>query len=688
MTLFLFVAATWGAFEIADRHYPPPLARAADVSTEITARDGRLLRAFTNSAGRWRLRTNLDDIDPRFIELLVAYEDKRFWHHGGIDLRALTRAVWQLISTGHIVSGGSTITMQLARLLEPPINRRSLGAKFRQIWRALQIERRLGKREILAHYLTLAPYGGNLEGIRAAALAWLGHGPEHLPPADAALLVALPQAPEGRRPDRHHQRTRQARDRVLARGVRMGVLSPAEQQAARRREAPQQRRPMPIHAAHLAERLHRSQPERRLLSTTIDYDLQQRLEALAQQRAKSSDNRLTLALLAVEHSSAEILAHVGAPDYFDTGRQGMIDRTRAIRSPGSTLKPFIYGLAFETGLVHPETLIEDRPTDFSGYAPRNFDSRYRGTVTVREALTQSLNVPAVELLEAVGPSRLLARLRRAGVTPQLPPGGTSGLAIGLGGVGLSLTDLVTLYAALARGGEPIPLHEILDHGVDTASSDPLLEPLAGAYVRDILQDTPPPEAARGGDIAYKTGTSYGYRDAWAIGFDGRHVIGVWTGGAESMTVPRISGRNNAAPVLFNAFARIGKARTPLPPLPGNARVAATGDLPAPLRHFQNPHHHTTPAGTAPLAITFPPPGARLERPTVDNSTESPLMLKAAGGVLPLTWFANGRPVNISSRRRIGQWTPDGPGFSTLTVIDALGQAARVEVYLEQAISLR
>ena len=434
-----------------DRAFPPPLPEKIAVSREVVDRDGALLRAYATADGYWRLGVSLDQVDPEFVKMLVAYEDKRFWQHSGVDPLALLRAAAQFAANGRIVSGGSTLSMQLARLIEPRESR-SIASKITQMFRAWQIERRIGKREILERYLTLAPYGGNLEGIRAAALAYFAKEPRRLTVSEAALLVALPQLPERRRPDRFRDNAQIARDRVLARMVDTGMLGAREAERAALDEVAATRFALPALAAHLSDDALRAAPAATKHQLTLQKSVQSGLEAVARQAAQKLGDRVSVAMVLADARTGEILGSVGSADYFDPRRFGWIDMTKASRSPGSTLKPFIYGLAFEQGLVAQETLIEDRPADFGGYRPRNFDLDYQGDVSVRQALQLSLNVPAVRLLDAVGPARLAARFRRAGVTPSLPPGEAPGLAIGLGGVGMTLRDLVQLYTGLANGG--------------------------------------------------------------------------------------------------------------------------------------------------------------------------------------------------------------------------------------------
>jgi penicillin-binding protein 1C len=560
VALALVVAAN-GVREL-DRAYPPPLERAEPVSTEVRDRHGELLRAFATPAGNWRLKADLDRIDPAFVRMLLAYEDRRFERHAGVDPLAMGRAAWQLLRHGRIVSGGSTITMQLARLLEGP-RERTLATKLVQMLRALQIEARLSKRRILELYLTLAPYGGNLEGTTAAALAYFGKAPVKLTAAEAALLVALPQLPEARRPDRHPHAALQARDRVLERMVAAGVLDEAEAGQARRARLRAVRRNLPVHAAHLAQQAVQRAPAAGVHRTTLDRTIQMALETLVRERAGGMAARLSAAMLLVDHTTGEVVAHVGSPGIFDARRWGDIDMTNAVRSPGSTLKPFIYGLAFEDGLLLPETLIEDRPADFAGYRPANFDLTYQGTVTARQALQLSLNVPAIELLDAVGPQRLLARMGATGVRAELPDDRPAGLAIGLGGIGLSLRDLVTLYAGLANGGRAVALNDGVGQAAAPVEGTRLLGASAGWNVADILAGTPKPEFARAA-LAYKTGTSYGYRDAWAVGFDGRYVLGVWVGRPDNAAVPGLTGYATAAPLCSRPSSGCRAGEPPCP----------------------------------------------------------------------------------------------------------------------------
>lgn len=672
-----------GGFFALDRAYPlPPIGDVA-VSAEVVDRDGALLRAVATKEGRWRLGVDLKDIDPAFVSMLITYEDKRFREHAGVDPIALARSGWQFVGNGRIVSGGSTLSMQLARLMEPR-GERSFGRKLRQMLRALQIERRLSKDEILQRYLTLAPYGGNLEGVRAASLAYFGKEPKKLLLSEAALLVALPQSPEARRPDRNPKNAKAARDRVLRRMADAGAIERSEVERAAAAAQRPLRRGMPALAPHLSEAALRRDPSKKRIQLTLKRDVQQALESVAKDSARRIGASLSVSMIMADAKTGEILAEVGSANYFDRARSGWVDMTRVARSPGSTLKPFIYGIALDEGIITPETLISDRPANFGGYRPKNFDTTYQGDVTIRQALQLSLNVPAVHLLESVGPASLLQRFRRSGAEPVLPKQEEPGLAIGLGGIGLSLADLVQAYAALVNGGLKVTLTNGVDGKRAPYRGERILSPQAAWHIADILAGVPAPMTSSPRPIAYKTGTSYGYRDAWSIGFDGRYVLGVWVGRADNGAVPGSTGGGTAAPILFEAFNRSGLKPVPFRKPPRGAQLVARADLPEGLKRFVPKTAALVPVrgSTKAPEIVFPPQGARVELASASGGGVAPLVLKLQGGKAPFRWLANGRPLDEPSRRRVASWQPDGPGFSKLTVIDAAGKAASVDIFIE------
>jgi penicillin-binding protein 1C len=704
---------------------PLPLDAAASSSRLVLDRDGHLLRAFTTPDGRWRLDAKPEDVSPTYLSLLLTFEDRRFWKHPGVDPAAMGRAVLQAVRHGRLIAGGSTLTMQVARLLRGSPTH-SLSAKFQQIADAARLEATLSKREILSLYLKLAPYGGNLEGVRAASLAYFGKEPNRLSIAEAAVLVAIPQSPEKRRLDRgideagtasqaktpsscpspqgekdrsncsqqmfegpggfdgRYRSLLEARNRVILRAAAAHVITQADARTAIAQAAPRGRREFPAFAPHLSGRMIAAAPNEYAIQTTIDGRLQEAAEQITRRNAQAFGEKVSVAALVVSNRTGEVLAHVGSAGYFDETRLGAIDMTAAIRSPGSALKPFIYGLAFEDGLAHPETLIEDKPVRFDTYAPANFDAAFHGTVTVRTALQLSLNVPAVKVLNEVGPVKLAARFRDAGMPFPVP----RNLTVALGGVGLSLENLTGLYLALARGGSAIPIQYLNGNTgpVWNAPDAPvLLQPAAAWYVTDILRGAPVPASATPGAIAFKTGTSYGFRDAWAAGFDGEYTIAVWVGRPDATSVPGLVGLRVAAPVLFELFGAIGPHRAPFAGAPANViGVRKTQDLPPPLRAFHEQKRDTAVGlgHEAPLRIAYPPANAEVELAAAEGEAEKlPVALKAEGGKLPLTWLADGMPLQSSPHRRDAFLKPSGPGFVQITVVDSEGRSDRTQIRL-------
>ncbi len=644
-----------------------------DVSVVVEDRNGRLLRGFTVADGRWRLPVTTQEVSRQYLDQLIAFEDKRFYRHSGVDLWAAARAVGQAVWNGEVVSGGSTLTMQVARLLEDS-GTGSWRGKVRQMRVAWALERVRNKSEILELYLRIAPYGGNIEGVRAASLSYFRKEPFRLTEGEAALLVALPQSPESRRPDRAPDRAKAARDRVLDRGVVANVLSADAAKAAKREAVPTKRFTFDFLAPHISERVVAVAPTVLRHRLTLDHQMQSKAEALLARHVQGRHAALSGAVMVVDHQTGAVLVSVGSPDYLDTGRQGFVDMTQAVRSPGSTLKPLIYGLAFDAGIAHPETIVTDGPVRFGPYAPQNFDNAFRGQIRVREALQLSLNIPAVMMLDAIEPSVLMARMKRAGARPELPSERAAGLAIGLGGVGLRLTDLMGIYASLAKGGLAVPLVYDLDAEVDVAVRPPVIGPVAAWYVSDILSGVAPPNGAVREGVAYKTGTSYGHRDAWAIGFDGRHTVGVWLGRADGASMPGELGAELAAPVLFDVFAAIKPKLDPLMRPPPEALTVTNAQLPTQLKTYRKPGSRAV--DTLP-EITFPPSGARLVLVGEDG-----IVAKVDRGVPPFSWLANGKPVVVESFERQADIDVPGPGFLSITVIDAMGQSQAVRVVIE------
>ncbi len=610
---------------VLDRRYPPNLSRLATTGTEVLDRNGRTLAVLPAPGGVWRFRTTADDVSPALLDLLVATEDQRFYHHPGVDPLALARAALQWVRVGRIVSGGSTLTMQTARLLEP--RPRTVRSKLIEIARALQLEAHFGKRDILGMWLTLAPFGGNIEGVRAASLAWFGVPPAELDPAENALLVALPRRPEALRPDRHPDRARAVRDRVLP--------------AAAGAPVPTQRTALPRHAPQVVGRL-AGAPR---IATTLDLPLQGALERLAAAQLPGLPEHASMALLVADIRTRELRAAYGGV-WGSESRSGSLDLTRAIRSPGSALKPFIYALAFQDGITSANAWLTDLPRQYGGYAPENFDRGFAGRVTAGEALRRSLNLPAVALLDRIGPTRYAAALRATGLALRLQPGGAPSLPLALGGLGIDLRDIASLYTGLADDGSIVPLR--LTAGDDAPPRRGFVEPDVARAVADMLTQPFPGGGASG--VAWKTGTSWGGRDAWAVGFDAARVVAVWVGRPDGTAIPGATGRSLALPLLARAFDLLPPApRRPRPATPAPRQVAEEGGL----------------------RMLFPPPGAVV--------TQGEMVVRLMGGRRPFAFMVDGAPLPAEPSAREARWTPAGPGFYRLTVQDADGETARATV---------
>ncbi len=651
-----------------DALLPPDMGRARRSSPVALDRRGAWLRALPVENGRWRIRADLARTDPGFVDRLVAVEDARFWIHPGVDPLAVARAAASAALTGRVGSGASTLTMQTARLLEP--RPRTLPSKLIEMARAVQLEARLSKREILALYLTLAPYGGNLEGVRAASLAYFGHEPETLTLGEQALLIALPQSPEARRPDRRPAAARAGRSAVLVKFDRAGRLDAGARGEAEAEPLPG-RAPFPALAWHVAGQAARDAPPGQAsVLTTLDARLQARMEALAAEAVRGQGAEDTAAILVIEAKSRAVRAAVGSAGLGRRG--GWIDMTRALRSPGSTLKPFIYGFAFDDGLAAPDTEIDDSQRRFADYQPENFDRVFHGKVTAREALTHSLNVPAVATLEKIGAAAFEARIEATGVRLVRPKSGLrdAGLALALGGEGITLRDLAVLYAALADGGVAKPLAwtqaeaaaRPAQGGVRLVRADTADQILA------ILRETPAPRGRapsaltqRGPAMAFKTGTSYGFRDAVAAGVVGGYVVVVWTGRADGGARGGLTGRDAALPLLFDAADAID-------PGPSAPRPIAPRSAPSALQTLERP-------GQGPRLI-FPPDGAVVQVAAVGPASRG-LALAARGE--GLTWYVDGEPLASEAVSGRVVWRPATPGFFRLSVVDAQGRAAVARV---------
>jgi penicillin-binding protein 1C len=537
--LLLLAALAVLAALALDWLFPLPLPSLTDdLSTVVVDREGRPLRAFPAPSGVWRFAVTEEEVAPDYFRALFAYEDRHFFRHVGVNPAAVVRAAGQALWHGEVVSGASTLTMQVARLIEP--QPRTLAGKLRQMFRALQLEKQLSKREILTLYLNYAPYGGTVQGVAAASFAYLGKPPKSLSLAEAALLVALPQAPSRLRPDRHPTAARAARDKVLRRMVQHGVIDAAAAEQAMHEPVESRRLEVPMWAPHLAQRLRTAHPGAAVIRSSIDLELQMALQARMTEYFDRLDPRASGALVVMDHRDGSVLAYLGGVAFGDPGRAGHLDLVRAWRSPGSTLKPFIYGLALDEGLIHSQSLLLDVPLDFADYRPQNVDMQFRGPVAAGEALKRSLNLPAVQLLDQISPRRLAARLEHVGLRLNISIGGEPNLSLALGGGATTLESLIGAHSALARAGAS--LRPQLLQG-QTGDERRLLSAGAAWIVRDMLRERAQPH------LSWKTGTSYGFRDSWAIGSTPDYTAGVWIGRPDGTPMPGSMGADTALPLL-------------------------------------------------------------------------------------------------------------------------------------------
>ncbi|ESQ85707.1 hypothetical protein AEAC466_00620 [Asticcacaulis sp. AC466] len=651
--------------------FPPDMSRAMTASAVALDRNGAWLRALPVDDGRWRIRADLQRTDPTFLRHVIRVEDERFYWHPGVDATSVVRALLSNLHAGNIVSGGSTITMQTARLLSP--HPRSYGNKLVEALRAVQLEMRYSKSDILAMYLTLAPYGGNLEGVRAASLSYFGHEPQSLTLGEQALLISLPQAPEARRPDRHPKTAMSARNLILQRMATANIIGTAQAREAASEPMVTSRFVFPTLAWHTAGRLARSaRGLQATVVTTIDANLQTRLEAMAAATAKQQGPNSSVAIIVVDIKTRGVRASVGGGGLDRPG--GWVDMSRALRSPGSALKPFIYGFAFEDGVVAPDTRLMDAPTRFGDYQPEDFDRVFHGEVSVKEALINSLNVPAVAVLNRIGPEAFQGRLEAVGVKLVVPKSGLkeSGLALALGGEGIHLNDLAALYAALGDHGLARPLAYTVGEE-QTSGGQRLMRPEAADRVISILRETPPPEGRLPGPLmknanrpAFKTGTSYGYRDALAVGVAGGYAVLVWTGRPDGGARADQTGREAAAPLLFDVFDQL-QAPSQVP------QAIDPAGAPRGLKMLGTPESKAS--------ILFPPNNATVYVEVRDDkaalTVTRPLKLSARG-LRPVEWYVNGQPLKLDANGEYS-WSPPTEGFFDLSVIDAAGHEDRSHV---------
>jgi len=512
---------------------------------------------------KWRIPVNIDGVDDAYMKALIRFEDKRFHYHPGFDPIAIARAAVRNVSERRIVSGASTITMQLVRLLEP--RPRTVRSKLVEILRAMQIELRLTKREILALYLQYLPFGGNIEGVEAAAAAYFGHRASDLTPFETAYLLSVPQDPENRRPTPEHVEPMKI---IIARTARRlcdsGIFGRKQFEEALGAEPLSSVKPFPRNAMHVSNYL-----LERFGDAAIRSTISREAQAAAETAIASYRREFNLmgihnaAAVVIDNSNGEVLAAVGNFDFMDEKNHGQVIGFAAPRSPGSAMKPFIYAMAIDRGMALPSYLVEDIPVRYAGYRPINYDRKFRGLVTLEDALSKSLNIPFVNLLKRVGLSSYLAFLRRCGITTLEGEKGYYGLSVAIGGMETKLSELANMYAMLARNGLFMDLHWTKDKR--RRKPKRLLSPGATYLTRKTLRikDRPDFPGSRrstspAADIFWKTGTSSRHRDAWALGSTHGYTAGIWVGNFDGKSSRHIVGTERAGPILFDILETLSK----------------------------------------------------------------------------------------------------------------------------------
>jgi penicillin-binding protein 1C len=651
-----------GCFCLADKLYPLKLDRFEDLSTIIYA-DQQPVHVFHTSDEKWRILTKVEEVDPLYVKTLIAKEDKHFHTHPGINPFALVRAAYLWLRHGHVVSGGSTITMQTARLLEP--RSRKMMSKLIECFRALQLEWHYSKNDILSMYMTLAPFGGNIEGINAASLSYFQKPPVRLHPSEVALLVALVQSPTRLHPFHYPERALKAREKLLNFMANEQLISSDAAKLYQLASLPVTKAKFPREIPHLAWRLKNQFPKKTAIHTSIDLELQKRVEFLLTSYSAYLPERSNTAILIIDHQLNKPVAYIASRDFYAVEEHGFVDYITAFRSPGSTLKPFIFGLGFDLGLLKPDTYLLDERRRFGSYYPRNFDKDIHGVVKAEEALAMSLNIPVVALLNQIGVMRFLGSIKEAGINPQLPRSFESpSLAIALGGLGMSLEQLVTLYGGLAREGKVMPISYLETQTQE--DSHVIFSPQAARQVTTILAT----DLDGNHPISLKTGTSYGYRDAWVLGYDRHYVIGIWTGIPDGTPMNALSARNLVVPLLQKVVTV----------LPINTQASATITSPTlSLKKLSFSNEQQNVNKTLPTLI-FPIDDTAVELEKRGNDFKA-IPLTVTGGMRPYTWLIDGKPL-LATWQQKQSWTPAKAGYYTIAVVDANGQVDRAHIEIK------
>jgi len=534
-----------------------------DYSTIVLDGDGEYLRVFLNSKEQWCFPLAKDKLPEKLIQSVILFEDKNFFSHRGVDIAAITRALWQNLKSKRIVSGGSTITMQVARLIKP--KKRTVGNKLIEMVQALKLELHYRKDEILRLYLTHAPYGGNIIGYQAASLRYFGKSAQNLTWAEAATLAVLPNSPRLIHPTKNQDKLKEKRNRLLRRLFKKNIITQNTYQLSLLEPVPRRQIPFSLSAPHLTRKL-KSQYEGGIIETTISKRIQDEMTNLVKNYAEQLKPQgiKNIALIVAETQTGEVRAYVASQDYRDDNNQGKVDGVLALRSTGSILKPFLYALSIDEGMILPDTQLPDIPAHYGSFSPANADLKYRGMVRVREALVKSLNVPAVKLLDDYGVENFYLFLQQAGMSTLFRSPQDYGLSLILGGAEGKLWDLASLYRGLANYGDFSGI-SVLKHDQEKEKRKQLISPGVSYLVLEILKTLKRPgseyywhQYKNQTPIAWKTGTSYGQRDGWSIGVNPQWTVAAWVGNFTGEGNVNLRGSKSAAPLMFGAFDSLPK----------------------------------------------------------------------------------------------------------------------------------
>lgn len=558
--LVFLVLFSFLSFLLLDWLMPLPIGdfQKRSFAQVVVDKDGQPLRAFPDSQGVWRYPVELSEVSPLYLQALINYEDRYYYQHFGINPLAVARAFGQWIWNGELVSGASTLTMQVSRILKP--HKRTLSGKLGQMFRALQLEWHYDKQQILNYYVNYAPFGGTIEGVQAASYAYFGKTAAELTHSEAALLAVMPQSPSRFRPDRYPKRAQKARNKLLERLLEFDIWSKQIIDDAKDEQVWASYNTQPMIAPLLTRRLVKQYPIQQVIHSTIDIDLQLQLESLVRNYIETKSDKMSAAILMVDNSDMTVKAYIGSAEFLSQPRLGHVDMIQAIRSPGSTLKPFIYGMGIDQGLIHSESLLFDVPQSFSGYRPKNFSDSFHGAVSVSQALGRSLNMPAVQILNEITPESFYAKMKNAGLNIQLPNQAKPNLTLALGGGGVDLQHLVGLFSSLGRQGNAANVRLSQEQKLQNY---PLLTQGSAWIVQNILSQVPmrtmqSRSLISEDSIAYKTGTSYGFRDAWVLASNKKFTLGIWVGQADGSFLEKNSGRTSAVPLLQQVMTMLPK----------------------------------------------------------------------------------------------------------------------------------